>query len=176
MPFKLFLAMECLVAIFAFMWEIERLSRLLRSDSANMLFLGEMFSQPLLALERLIAVAAMIAQCFLVGVLSIAVTAVIWSRMQSISYMSKVFCKIWEVNITFVTVAMLCDPFMLLQFRRTKISLFTLLALWMLLPFMLKDCVSLWEMKLATWTVKRLNGRRSRRGDWIGGIDNLSRA
>jgi len=49
----------------------------------------------------------MVAQCFLVGVLSTAVTAVMWSRMRNTSYMGEVLSKIREVNITLATVAML---------------------------------------------------------------------
>ena len=158
--------MECLVALFAFVWEIARPSRLL-NYIANMLLLGEMFSQALLVSKHFIALAAMVTQCFLVGVLSTAVTAVMWSRVLNISYMSKVLSKIREVNITLPTMAMFCDLFMGLKFRQTKKSFLTLLALWMLLLLMLEDCLFLREMEVAMGAAKRFNGRRSRYNDRI---------
>ncbi len=96
----------------------------------------------------------MVAQGFLVGVLSTAVTAVMWSRMRSTSCMREVLSKIWEVNITLATIAMFCNLSMVLQFCQTKKSFFTLLALWMLLPIMLEDCLFLGELEAATEATK----------------------
>jgi uncharacterized membrane protein len=90
-----------------------------------------------LFLKYFIAVAAMVAQGFLVGVLSTAVAAVMWSRMCNASYMGEVLLKTWEVNITLATIAMVCNLLMVLQPCQTKKSFVTLRALWMLLLIML---------------------------------------
>jgi hypothetical protein len=146
--------MECLVALVALVWEIARAPRRRSSDFANMLLPGEMSSQELLVSKHFIAVAAMVAQGFLVGVLSTAVTAVMWSRMHNTSCMREVLSKIREVNITPATIAMFCNLSMVLQFCQTKKSFFTLLTLWMLLPIMLEHCLFLGELEAATETTK----------------------
>lgn len=135
-----------------------------------MLLPGEMSSQVLLVSKHFIAVTAMVGQCFLVGVLSTAVTAVMWSRMRNTSYMSEVLSKIREVNITLATVAVLGGLSMVLQFCQTKKSFFTLLALWMLLPIMLEDCLFLGETEVATGATKWFRARRSRHDKRIGNL------
>lgn len=146
--------MECLVALVALVWEIARAPRRRNSDFANMLLPGEMSSQELSVSKHFIAVAAMVAQGFLVGVLSTAVTAVMWSRMRSTSCMREVLSKIREVNITLATIAVFCNLSMVLQFCQTKKYFFTLLALWMLLPIMLEDCLFLGKLEAATEATK----------------------
>jgi hypothetical protein len=108
-----------------------------------------MSSQGFFTSKHFIAVAAMVAQCFLVGVFSTAVTTVVWSRVRDIPYMSKVLSNFWKVNITLATIAMFCDLLMGLQVFQTKESFFTLLALWMLLLIMLEDGLFLREMEFA---------------------------
>ena len=146
--------MECLVALVALGWEIARAPRRRNFDFANMLLPGKMSSEELLVSKHFIAVAAMISQGFLVGVFSITVTAVMWSRMRSTSCMREVLSKIREVNITLATIAMFCILSMVLQFCQIKKSFFTLLALWMLLPIMLEDSLSLGELEAAMEATK----------------------
>lgn len=74
--------------------------------------------------------------------------------MRNTSYMSEVLSKTREVNITLATVAVLGGLSMVLQFCQTKKSFFTLLALWMLLPIMLEDCLFLGETEVATGATK----------------------
>jgi hypothetical protein len=135
-----------------------------------MLLPGEMSSQELLAPKHFIALAAMVAQGFLVGVLSTAVTAVVWSRMRSTSCMREVFSKIREVNITLATIAMFCNLSMVLQFCKTKKSFFTLLALWVLLPIMLEGYLFLGELEAATEALKRFRRRRNRHDQRLGNL------
>lgn len=165
--------MECLVALVALValvWEIARASRLWSSDSANMLRPGEMSSQALLVSKHFIAVAAMVAQGFLIGILTMAVIVVMWSCMRDTSYMREVLSNIREVNITLATIAMFCDLSMVLQPGQTKKYFFTLLALWMLLPIMLENCLFLGELEAAKEATKLIRGRRSSHDQRLGNL------
>jgi hypothetical protein len=96
-------------------WKLERSFQLQNSESANVHLPAKMSSQGFFTSKHFIAVAAMVAQCFLVGVFSTAVTTVMWSSMRDIPYVSKVLSKIWEVDMTLATIAMFCDLLMGLQ-------------------------------------------------------------
>jgi uncharacterized membrane protein len=121
-----------------------------------MLLPREMSSEEFSVSKYFIAVAAMIAQGFLAGVVSAAITAVIWSRtrMCSTSCMREVLSKSREVNITLATIAMLCNLLMVLQSYRTKKSFSALLALWMFLPIMLEGSLFLGELESAMEATK----------------------
>jgi len=106
----------------------------------------------------------MVAQGFLIGVLSSAVTAVIWSCMRSLPGMIEVFSKSWKVGITFATIAMSCDLLMILQFCPARESFFALLALWMLFAFMFESCLSMRESEATVEAAKWLRQCRSRHG------------
>jgi hypothetical protein len=139
MLFKFSLGMKLLVALFTSVWEVVRSFQLQAVDSENMLPPANMLPQVAFIPMHFIAVAAMVSQCFLVGVFSTAVTTEMRSRVRDFPYMIKLLSSIWKVFITLPTIAVICNLLMVLQVCQPKKSSFTLLALWMLVMIMLED-------------------------------------
>src|SRR4051794_20659576 len=98
-----------------------------------MLLFGEVLFHILLLSKCFIAVTAMEAQCILIGILSITITAVMLSLMCNRPYMSNVLCGTCKMYIAFMAIAMFCSLLVALEYCCIKKSFSALLAVWVLL-------------------------------------------